>query len=234
MMRKYTAQFVDALARPGSAAQETLVKAMVEWWMATDRNEALAQINAHPGSDLAGIENSVVSGLTEAANILVCSLEDLISERDLTPLAKLTPFEILSILDSIHTQWIEDNFSARRWAEKYFKGQLFQYRATSNLPWKEVAKDLLFIQEYLTAAGCTVTEEDLKEAFALEVAALKGDQDLHETALRAVALADDIIPAIIAFREKSAKKPELVAKIDAFLALHPDPVEIMGIMVKSI
>lgn len=73
-------KFETMLAIDGSAAQETLANAMVVWWMARDKEDALKQIEAAPGEDLAGIKNSVIAGLSSLANSLGVGIEQLIEE----------------------------------------------------------------------------------------------------------------------------------------------------------
>jgi len=205
---------------------------MCEWWMAKDENDAKQQIAAAPGSDLAGIKNSVVAGLTKAANLLKVDPAQYISEENLTSLKNLTAAEIVDVLDAIHLQWIEDNFTAKRLAEKYFKGQLPQYRKTSRNVWTEVLKDLLFVYQYLIAGGSKVSVEEIESAFGEYVAADTAEDDIPAIKARAMTLANEIIPQMKAFKLKA--KPDLAAEVEKFLDEHTDPVEIMDILVSSI
>lgn len=228
--------FNAMLATSESAAQKTLVAAMLEWWMASDKEHAIRQIVAAPGEDLAGIGNSVISGLSALADALGIKAEELLSEQNLIALAVATPDMIVGALDAIHTQWVEDNFSARRWSEKMFKGQLPQYRKTSKISWEEVEKDLIFISEYLKAGGNTVTEDEVKVAFEAYAAANAEDDDLAGIAVKARTFAPDIIAAIEGFRAKldPVKKAAMIAEIDAFLSQHTDGGEIMEIMIADV
>ena len=224
----------EMLMTEGSCAQKTLVKAMLEWWMAKDEEDALNQIQAAPGEDLAGITNSVMYGLVKLAVALGVEAEVLVAEENLKILANATPENIVSALDSIHTKWISDNFTARRWAEKYFKGQLGQYRKTSKIAWSEAKKDLLFIDVYLEVGGNTCTIEDVKKAFESYAAVDLEDDDLELIANNARRFATEIIECIKQFREKSISKPEMVERIDNFLAEHNEPNEIIEIMINAV
>jgi len=150
----------------------------------------------------------------------------------LTDQKNLTAAEIVEVLDAIHLQWIEDNFTAKRWAEKYFKGQLPQYRKTSRIDWTEVVKDLLFMQKYLIAGGSEVSVEEIEAAFGEYVADDTAEDDIPAIKARAMTLAEEIIPQMEAFKLKA--KPEIAAKVKAFLEEHQNPDEIMRIMVSSI
>jgi len=224
--------FENVLVNGGSCAQDTLIAAMCEWWMAKDEADAKHQIAQAPGADLAGIKNSVVAGLTKAAEMLDVDPEQLIAEENLAVLKNLTAAEIVEVLDAIHLQWIEDNFTAKRWAEKYFKGQLPQYRKTSRIDWTEVVKDLLFMQKYLIAGGSEVSVEEIEAAFGEYVADDTAEDDIPAIKARAMTLAEEIIPQMEAFKLKA--KPEIAAKVKAFLEEHQNPDEIMRIMVSSI
>lgn len=224
--------FEEMLAVENSAAQETLAAAMVEWWMATDQQDALQKIRANSGKDLAGIQSSVLAGLTACAEILDCSLESLVLETDLKLLKKLTAGDVILILDAIHKQWVEDNFNARRWAEKFFKNQLVQYRKTAKLSWDEVRKDYLFIESYLKAAGNIFEEQELYVAFTEYATKNSADDDL-ETLEKAREFETEILGEIQKFREKSDGKVEVVARIDGFLKLTSEPSEIIDKMIEQ-
>lgn len=230
--------FATMLATNESATFKTLADAMCEWWMASDRADAVRQIVAAPGEDLAGIKNSVVSGLTVLADALGVDVEDLLSEEKIQLLREVTATQVVAALNAIHTTWIEDNFSARRWAEKYFNGQLFQYRKTAKLPWKEVKKDLLFIAEYLTEGGNTGSDEEMQVAFAEFAAANSEDDDMDAIAVRAREFAPAIIEQIQVFRGKQDPTKEkgqaMIARIDDFLSQHTDGGEIMEIMIAAV
>lgn len=228
--------FNEMLATANSAAQNTLINAMLEWWMANDREDALKQINAAPGSDLAGIENSVLAGLTALAEQLGIDSNELISEAKLDALAAATPAQIMIALDAIHRQWISDNFTARRWAEKYFKGQLPQYRKTAKLAWSEVVKDLLFIAEYLNDGGNICSKEEIQSAFVVYAAENADDSDMTFVEKQARTFAPEITEWIVAFRDKldPVKKAEQIAEINKFLDEHTDGAEIMEIMIAAV
>ena len=223
--------FRELLKTNGSCAQETLAAAMIEWWMAADKYDAMKKISNAPGCDLAGIANSVLAGLTQAATLLECDPEQLISESDIAVLQNLTAMQIVEVLNAIHLQWIEDNFTAKRWAEKYFKGQLGQYRKTSRIPFEELVKDLLFVQQYLTAAGCEVSVEEIHAAFDTYVTADTNDDDVFSLVSRAKKLAPEIISQMEALIGRA--KPEIANQVEDFLAEHNDPEEIMDILVVS-
>jgi len=226
----------NTMLAKNSATRETLISAMVNWWMASDRDDALTQITAHPGEDLAGIENSVMAGLKTLGFLLDVEVEDLVSEAKLDALKEATAMDIVISLDAIHIQWLDDNFSAKRWAEKYFKGQLFQYRKTSKLPWSTAALDLLFIQKFLSRGGNTHTEDEIKEAFESYARIDSGDEDLEEIALHARTFAPEIISWVIAYRDKldPKKKAQQIKEVNDFLSKHQDGAEIMEIMIKAV
>lgn len=228
--------FEKALATTNSAAQATLIDAMVEWWMATDRQDAIAQITTNPGQDLAGIKNSTVSGLTCLAAALYCNPETLISETDLGVLSMVSPEMIVESLHAIHTKWIEDNFTPRRWAEKYFKGQLPQYRKTAKISWTEVSKDLLFIAEYLQAGNAQVTDNEIQSAFIKFAEYDSSDDDLAGIRRKAMSFAPDIIQWIKKFRDglDPVKKASMIDTINQFLDDHSDPIEIVEIMIAAV
>ena len=223
------------LKTTGTAAQETLISAMLEWWMASDRDDALSQIVAAPGKDLAGIKNSVIAGLASLAESLEVKLEDLLSEERLVVLSDAMASDVVKALDAIHLQWIEDNFTARRWAEKFFKGQLGQYRKTAKLPWSEVEKDLLFIKEYLKEYR-SFDDDDLQESFEEYAEVNSSDDDLEAIASKASSFAPEIIDWIVKFRDNldPVKKAELITEINDFLSKHQDGAEIMKIMIEAV
>lgn len=229
--------FENMLATANSAAQNTLINAMVEWWMAKDHEDAKEKINAAPGSDLAGITNSVVSGLTALAEQLGIDSNELISEEKLHALEAATPEQIVIALDAIHRQWVSDNFTARRWAEKFFKGQLPQYRKTAKLAWDEVVKDLLFIADYLIKGGNFIcSNEEIQSAFVVYAEENSDDSDLTFIEKQARTFAPEIIEWIVAFRDKldPEKKASQIEEINKFLDEHTDGAEIMEIMIKSV
>lgn len=211
----------EMLTRNDSCAVRTLAKAMVEWYMASDEEDAINQIIANPGEDLAGISNSVIAGLTCCADQLGIPAEMLIEERDLSPLGTLTADQVVLALDAIHLQWISDNLTARRWAEKFFKGQLDQYRKTSKISFSEVSKDLLFIQQYLTAGGSELCLRDIEQAFTSYSLADEGDEDLDRIVRSANSFKDEIISAMEAFEKKA--KPEMAKEVRLFLEEYTDP-----------
>ncbi len=223
-MIEMTTTLKEQLTKKESCASQTLAKAMVEWWMAKDEEDAYMQILANPGEDLAGISNSVIAGLTCCAEQLGIPAETLIEERDLSPLGTLTADQVVRVLDAIHLQWIADNFTARRWAEKYFKGQLGQYRKTSRLPFTEVVKDLLFIQQYLTAGGSALCVSDIESAFKA-YSCEEGDEDLETIKEIVNSFKSEIIPAMEAFEKKA--KPEMAEKVRRFLDEYTEPEAII-------
>lgn len=218
-------QTLALLATKDSCAAQTLAKAMVNWWMASTEEEAYKQIEANPGEDLAGISNSVIAGLTSIADQLGIPAEDLIEEKDLSVLGALTAEQVVLALDSIHVQWIDDNLTARRWAEKYFKRQLGQFRKTSKLPFEEVSKDLLFIQQYLNEGGSTLTTQEIEEAFNAYCAADTDDMDLDFIREVAKTFKSEIISEMEAFAKKA--KPEIAEEVRSFLSVHNNPIEII-------
>lgn len=256
-MKKYDR--LTKLATPRSAAQNTLIAAMCEWWMATDRDDALRQINAAPGKDLAGITNSVIAGLESLAESINMDSAVLIEELALAVLVEAKPEHVVLALDAIHEQWIRDNFNARRWAEKFFKGQLYQYRKTANLPWSEVKKDLLFISSYLARGGWCMGESDsvtryanvnaIYDAFERYANANAGDDDLAFIAEKARTFAPEIVGQLYMFRVKTQKAADekvangkdatkelaLLARIDSLIVEHDGNGEsIMEAMIASV
>lgn len=232
-MRKH---FEKQLATVGTCAQVTLIDAMCEWWMAADRDDAFNQIKANSGVDLAGISNSVISGLEKAAQLLDIDSFELVSENSLEMLVKLTAEQIVLMLDEIHIQWIEDNFNAKRWAQKYFKGQLFQYRKTSRIPFGELEKDLLFVDRYLSAGYNRVTRREIQQVFQQYATADQGEEDLIAIAEKARTFAPEIIHWIEVYRDSlnPEKKAKEIEVINQFLAVHSDPEEIMEIMISAV
>ncbi len=214
------------IEKTGTAAQRTLINAMCEWWMASNKDDALAQIAAAPGQDLAGITNSVVSGLVALAEALRVPVEVLTTEENLSELRNATAEQIVFALDSIHQQWIEDNFSEKRWAQKYFKGQLGQYRKTSKIGFTEAIKDLLFIAEFLKTGGSPVTVEEVEVAYQQFAKADASDDDLVTVATRAREQLDpeEVLRQMKAFRDSldPEKKADLISKIDAFIQDTPE------------
>ena len=226
--------FEKMLNTCGSAAQETLIDALINWGMANDRDDAMRQIHEHPGEDLAGITNSVFAGLKALADKLGVDVEDLVSEK-LDVLGLATPMQVIKACNAIHVKWIEDNFTARRWAEKFFKGQLPQYRKTSKLPWREVLSDLFFIRRYLEKGGNWYGEEELKDAFELYEVVESKDDDQADIIVKAMTFAPEIQKWIIAYRDKldPEKKQSQISEIDEFLAKGYDGSEIMEIMIAA-
>lgn len=132
--------FIEMISRNGSAARETEVSAMINWYMASSRDDAIAQIEAHPGKDLADIAGSVLHGIP---------FQEALEETDFTKVKEASATEIIAWLDNIHTAWAFENIRPDRLAQKLCKEQLFQYLATANIPWNEVVKDYLFVAQYV-------------------------------------------------------------------------------------
>lgn len=146
------------IVKEGTAAQKTEISAMLNWGMASSREDAIAQIEANADNpDLAGIAGSVLAAIGDK--------EDLVKETDFSSMAGKTAMEIVELLDKIHVAWVFDNINAKRLAQKYFKGQLFQYNSTGNISWSEVKKDYLFIASYIAKSGNKGSEQELEDAF---------------------------------------------------------------------
>lgn len=146
------------IAKKGTAAQETEISAMLNWKIASSREDAIAQIEANADNpDLAGIAGSVLAAIGDK--------EDIVKETDFSSMAGKTAMDIVEILDKIHVAWVLDNINAKRLAQKYFKGQLFQYNSTGNISWSEVKKDYLFIASYIAKSGNKRSEQELEDAF---------------------------------------------------------------------
>ena len=146
------------IVKEGTAAQETEISAMLNWKIASSREEAIAQIEANADNpDLAEIAGSVLAAIGDK--------EDIIKETDFSSMAGKTAMDIVEILDKIHVAWVLDNINAKRLAQKYFKGQLFQYNSTGNISWSEVKKDYLFIASYIAKSGNKRSEQELEDAF---------------------------------------------------------------------
>ena len=213
-------------------AYETLADAMVTFGQAKNFEDAYEQIKSHPDEDLAGIETCVYTGLTSCAEQIGCSVEQLISEKDLSPLADLSALQIVKAIDAIHKQWIRDNFTPAMWVQKYFTGQLGQFRKMSRIPLYEAAKDLLFIQEYLLAGGNAIPLEEVEEAFVEYSKNDSGDEDIPLIEETVYGFKNVIVREIRNFREdKEAKNDtEMVERVNNLFRKTTNPEEILNEM----
>lgn len=217
--------FTEALRRHNSAAMATECKAMNEWW-----------VDGDPVTDPAGIADSVIAGLTEAANILGINPIQLIGEADISPLANLNAMQIVKMLNGIHIDWRGHNWNQKRLVEKYFRDQLFQYSATHMIGWDEVRKDLLFIKEYLQAAGSTVTDDAIQSAYEDYCRQDHGvDTDLQNMiATAAKEFVSGTVVAIMNFINANAeKKPNLADAARTFLETYQTDDEAMNAILSA-
>lgn len=206
--------FIEMISRNGSAARETEVSAMINWYMASSRDDAIAQIEAHPGKDLADIAGSVLHGIP---------FQEALEETDFTKVKEASATEIIGWLDNIHTAWAFENIRPDRLAQKLCKEQLFQYLATANIPWNEVVKDYLFVAQYVAKSGNPVTEKELEAAFDTWKVENREKPEFDATVDSMFrACAPQIVSAIEAYRDTldSKKAADKVAEINSYLERH--------------
>lgn len=80
------------IAKKGTAAQETEISAMLNWKIASSREDAIAQIEANADNpDLAEIAGSVLAAIGDK--------EDIVKETDFASMAGKTAMDIVEILD---------------------------------------------------------------------------------------------------------------------------------------
>lgn len=206
--------FIEMINKNGSVAQETAISAMINWYMASSPEEAIAQIEAHPGEDLAGISGSVMHGIP---------FQEALEETDFTKVKKASATEIIGWLDNIHTAWTFENIRPNRLAQKLCKEQLFQYLSTANIPWNEVVKDYLFVAQYVAKSGNPVTIKELEAAFdAWKVENREKPEFDANVDSMFRACAPQIVSAIEAYRDTLDKKKaaDKVAAINSYLERH--------------
>lgn len=206
--------FIEMISRNGSAARETEVSAMINWYMASSRDDAIAQIEAHPGKDLAGIAGSVLHGIP---------FQEALEETDFTKVKEASATEIIAWLDNIHTAWAFENIRPDRLAQKLCKEQLFQYLATANIPWNEVVKDYLFVAQYVAKSGNPVTEKEMEAAFDTWKVENREKPEFDATVdSMFLACAPQIVSAIEAYRDtlNPKKAADKVAEINSYLERH--------------
>lgn len=206
--------FIEMISRNGSAARETEVSAMINWYMASSRDDAIAQIEAHPGKDLADIAGSVLHGIP---------FQEALEETDFTKVKEASATEIIAWLDNIHTAWAFENIRPDRLAQKLCKEQLFQYLATANIPWNEVVKDYLFVAQYVAKSGNPVTEKELEAAFDTWKVENREKPEFDATVDSMFrACAPQIVSAIEAYRDtlNPKKAADKVAEINSYLERH--------------
>lgn len=206
--------FIEMISRNGSAARETEVSAMINWYMASSRDDAIAQIEAHPGKDLADIAGSVLHGIP---------FQEALEETDFTKVKEASATEIIAWLDNIHTAWAFENIRPDRLAQKLCKEQLFQYLATANIPWNEVVKDYLFVAQYVAKSGNPVTEKEMEAAFDTWKVENREKPEFDATVdSMFLACAPQIVSAIEAYRDtlNPKKAADKVAEINSYLERH--------------
>lgn len=206
--------FIEMIGKNGSAARETEVSAMINWYMASSRDDAIAQIEAHPGKDLADIAGSVLHGIP---------FQEALEETDFTKVKEASATEIIAWLDNIHTAWAFENIRPDRLAQKLCKEQLFQYLATANIPWNEVVKDYLFVAQYVAKSGNPVTEKELEATFDTWKVENREKPEFDATVDSMFrACAPQIVSAIEAYRDTldSKKAADKVAEINSYLERH--------------
>lgn len=221
-MNEKKSAFIAKIAEKGSAAQETEIAAMVNWCMASSRQEAIEMIKAHPGEDLAGIADSVLHGIP---------FQEVLEETDFTRVKEASATEILGWLDNIHTAWVLANISPKRLAQKLCKDQLGQYRSMANISWNEILKYFLFIEQYVVKSGNPVTKDDLLVAFWSWRKANRKKPDFdREVDSQFMACAPQIVSALEAYRDTldPDKYAEIIQETNYFLNRHNnDGVSIM-------
>lgn len=206
--------FIEMINKNGSVAQKTAISAMINWYMASSPEDAIAQIEAHPGEDLAGISGSVLHGIP---------FQEALEETDFTKVKEASATEIIGWLDNIHTAWTFENIRPNRLAQKLCKEQLFQYLATANIPWNEVVKDYLFVAQYVAKSGNPVTIKELEAAFDAWKVENREKPEFDATVDSMFrACAPQIVSAIEAYRDTLDKKEaaDKVAAINSYLERH--------------
>lgn len=206
--------FIEMINKNGSVAQETAISAMINWYMASSPEDAIAQIEAHPGEDLAGISGSVLHGIP---------FQEALEETDFTQVKKASAAEIIGWLNNIHTAWAFENISPKRLAQKLCKEQLFQYLSTANIPWNEVVKDYLFVARYVAKSGNPVTIKELEAAFDAWKVENREKPEFDATVDSMFrACAPQIVSEIEAYRDTLDKKKaaDKVAAINSYLERH--------------
>ena len=206
--------FIKKIGKNGSAARETAISAMINWYMASSPEDAIAQIEAHPGEDLAGIAGSVLHGIP---------FQEALEETDFTKVKEASATEIIGWLDNIHTAWVFENTSPKRLAQKLCKEQLFQYLSTANIPWNEVVKDYLFVAQYVAKSGNPVTVKELEAAFDAWKVENREKPEFDATVdFMFRACGPQIVSAIAAYRDTldQKKAADKVAEINSYLERH--------------
>lgn len=206
--------FIEMIGKNGSVAQETEAQAMINWYMASSRDDAIAQIEAHPGKDLADIAGSVLHGIP---------FQEALEETNFIKVKEASATEIIAWLDNIHTAWAFENIRPDRLAQKLCKEQLFQYLATANIPWNEVVKDYLFVAQYVAKSGNPVTEKELEATFDTWKVENREKPEFDATVDSMFrACAPQIVSAIEAYRDTldSKKAADKVAEINSYLERH--------------
>ena len=206
--------YIEMIGKNGSVAQETEVSAMINWYMASSRDDAIAQIKAHPGEDLADIAGSVLHGIP---------FQEALEETNFIKVKEASATEIIGWLDNIHTAWVFENISPKRLAQKLCKEQLFQYLSTANIPWNEVVKDYLFVAQYVAKSGNPVTEKELEATFNTWKVENREKPEFDATVDSMFrACAPQIVSAIEAYRDTldSKKAADKVAEINSYLERH--------------
>lgn len=206
--------FIEMINKNGSVAQETAISAMINWYMASSPEDAIAQIEAHPGEDLADIAGSVLNGIP---------FQEALEETDFTKVKKASATAIIGWLDNIHTAWTFENIRPNRLAQKLCKEQLFQYLSTANIPWNEVVKDYLFVAQYVAKSGNPVTIKELEAAFDAWKVENREKPEFDATVDSMFrACAPQIVSAIEAYRDTLDKKKaaDKVAAINSYLERH--------------
>lgn len=206
--------FIEMIGKNGSVAQETEAQAMINWYMASSRDDAIAQIEAHPGKDLADIAGSVLHGIP---------FQEALEETNFSKVKEAPATEIIGWLDNIHTAWVFENISPKRLAQKLCKEQLFQYLSTANIPWNEVVKDYLFVAQYVAKSGNPVTEKELEATFDTWKVENREKPEFDATVDSMFrACAPQIVSAIAAYRDTldSKKAADKVEEINSYLERH--------------
>lgn len=208
--------FNQLLATEGTCARQTLISVLVESQKAYDAKAAVKRLNTYPGYDIIGIHPYVNAGMRSFSEQLQIPLESLVGETDLSPLEDVTSDQIFKALSSIHDCWINENFSALNWVEKFFARKLCFYLPAEALPFEVNKMNMLFIEKYLYAAGCLVNFADIEGCYIDARSSSKLDNAKMSLIDRAYSMQDEILTSFYNFRTR-IKDPGLTERINLFL-----------------
>lgn len=178
-MKKKEIPFEKLFATSGSAAQETLIAALISLKIARNRDDAISKIDTISAKDTAGIKRAILAGLESLAKSLKISSTNFINETNLELLKMATSHDIVIALDTIHDRFVKDSICyPEKIVEMYFNGFIYKLKDAYNLPWNDVKNDLVYIQHYLIKGGNTVPHEEIEGAFKVISSATRNDFDI--------------------------------------------------------